>query len=62
MEYKMYHKAPYDDIERYGGLMEVSSPCSRFERRYDFDAFSMADYQSCENCRHLGSEDRCMIK
>ena len=42
MEYKLYHKAPYDDIERYGGLMEVSSPCSRFERRYDFDAFSIS--------------------
>lgn len=56
----MEEKRPYDDIERYGGLMEVSTPCSRFERRYDFDAFSMADYQSCENCRFLGAEDRCM--
>lgn len=34
--------------------MEICTHCNRFERRYDFDAFSMSDYQSCENCRHLG--------
>ncbi|MCI5687054.1 hypothetical protein AALA24_12400 [Anaerovoracaceae bacterium 42-11] len=53
---------PYDDIDRYGDLMEICTHCSRFERRYDFDTFSMADYQSCENCRHLGHDDRCMVK
>ncbi len=52
-------KRPYDDIEDAGGLMEISTRCSRFERRFDFDTFSMADYQSCENCRHLGPDDRC---
>lgn len=55
-------KTPYDDIERYGDLMEISTKCSRFERRYDFDAFSMSDYQSCENCRHLDHDDRCIVK
>lgn len=53
---------PYDDLDRYGDLMEISTKCSRFERRYDFDTFCMADYQSCENCRHLGPEDRCIVK
>ena len=55
----MMEKRPYNDIEPYSGLMEISSRCNRFERRFDFDVFSMADYQSCENCRHLGSEERC---
>ena len=53
---------PYDDIENMGGLMEISTRCSRFERRFDFDTFSMADYQSCENCKFLGPEDRCIVK
>lgn len=55
-------RIPYDDIERYGGFMEISTGCSRFERRYDFDTFSMSDYTSCENCRHLGPDDKCMAK
>ena len=62
MEYKLYHKAPYDDIERYGGLMGGKSSCRRFLRRYGFEGFSMADFQSCGKCRHFGSEDRCKIK
>lgn len=53
-------KRPYDDIETCSGLMEICTHCNRFERRFDFDTFTMADYQSCENCRHLGPEDRCM--
>ena len=55
-------KRPYDDIESIGGLMEICTNCSRFERRFDFDTFSMADYQSCENCKFLGPDDRCRIK
>lgn len=58
----MEEKKPYDDIERYGGLMEISTGCNHFERRFDFDAFSMSDYQSCENCRNLGPDDRCKAK
>ena len=54
MEYKLYHKAPYDDIERYGGLMEVSSPCSRFERRYDFDAFFYGGLSVLRKLQALG--------
>jgi len=54
-------KRVYDNRESYDGLMEISTRCSHFERRYDFDTFSMADYQSCENCRHLGPEDRCHV-
>jgi hypothetical protein len=53
---------PYDDMEHMGGLMEISTRCSHFERRFDFDTFSMADYQSCENCKFLGPEDQCRIK
>ena len=58
----MMEMRPYDDLERYGGLMEICSRCNRFERRFDFDTFSMADYQSCENCRHLGPDDQCRVK
>ncbi len=57
---QMDGKRPYDDIEGAADLMEVFGGCHRFERRYDFDMFSMADYQSCENCRHLGADDRCL--
>lgn len=53
---------PYDDIERVGNMMEIYTHCNRFERRFDFDTFSMSDYQSCENCRHLGADDKCMVK
>ena len=56
----MEEKRPYDDIDRFGGMMEICTHCNRFERRYDFDAFSMSDYQSCENCRHLGPDDQCL--
>lgn len=52
----------YGGPEDYGDLMEISSYCSRFERRGDFDLFSMDDYQSCENCRHLAHDDRCIVK
>ena len=52
----------YDNVETMGGLMEISTRCSHFERRFDFDTFSMADYQSCENCKFLGPEDQCQIK
>ncbi|MEF9922421.1 MAG: hypothetical protein RR769_05830 [Anaerovoracaceae bacterium] len=57
----------YNDMIKYdeahhGDLIEVSAYCSRFERRYDFDTFSMSDYQACENCRHLGADDRCIVK
>lgn len=55
-------KMPYGDIEGPDAMMEVYVGCHRFERRFDFDMFSMADYQSCENCRHLGADDRCLIK
>ncbi|MBR5315980.1 MAG: hypothetical protein IKU44_04235 [Firmicutes bacterium] len=54
-------KRPYDDMENYNGLMEICSRCIHFERRYDFDTFSMADYQSCENCRFLGPADQCIV-
>ena len=55
-------RRPYEEIEDMGGLMEISTRCSRFERRFDFDTFSMADYQSFENCRHLGPEDQCIVR
>ena len=37
----------------------VSSTCRKFSRRHDFDMFSMSDYRSCENCRHLNGENQC---
>ena len=35
------------------------SQCRKFSRRNDFDVFSMSDYTSCENCRHLNGENQC---
>lgn len=54
-------KRPYDDREGYGGMMEICTRCNDFARRFDFDTFSMADYQSCENCRYLGPDDLCAV-
>lgn len=48
--------------ERYGDDMTaVASHCSRFSRRHDFDTFNMSTYQSCENCRHLSADNRCVV-
>ncbi|MDO4744936.1 MAG: hypothetical protein Q4B18_00105 [Bacillota bacterium] len=38
------------------------SRCRKFARRHDFDIFSMSDYTSCENCRHLNGENQCEKK
>ena len=38
----------------------VYSQCRKFSRRNDFDVFSMSDYTSCENCRHLNGENQCV--
>lgn len=40
----------------------VSTKCKKFARRHDFDVFSMSDYRSCENCRHLNGENQCEKK
>ena len=37
----------------------VSAKCRKFARKHDFDLFSMSDYTSCENCRHLNGENQC---
>lgn len=37
----------------------VYSQCRKFSRRNDFDVFSMSDYTSCENCKHLNGENQC---
>ena len=42
-----------------GHMNGVSSTCRKFSRRHDFDVFSMSDYRSCENCRHLNGENQC---
>ena len=42
----MEQNLPYDDIDRYGDLMEICTHCNRFERRYDFDTFTMAELQA----------------
>lgn len=43
-------------------MMHPTWRCRRFERRYDFSTFNMADYTSCENCRHLSADNRCMVQ
>lgn len=40
----------------------VYSECRKFARRHDFDIFSMSDYNSCENCRHLNGDNQCTKK
>lgn len=35
------------------------SQCRKFSRRHDYDVFSMSDYTSCENCRHLNGDNQC---
>ena len=43
-----------------GDNMSVSySQCRKFSRRHDYDVFSMSDYTSCENCRHLNGDNQC---
>jgi len=43
-------------------MMAVSSHCSRFSRRHDMSIFNMGDYQSCENCAHMGQDNRCIAE
>lgn len=50
----------YKDSGDGGAFETYASHCGRFSRRHDFDAFSMSTYQTCENCRHLSADDRCM--
>ncbi|MDO4484993.1 MAG: hypothetical protein Q4C46_00200 [Bacillota bacterium] len=50
------------DERNNGGMNVVSSSCRKFSRRHDFDVFSMSDYTSCENCRHLNGENQCEKK
>ena len=48
------------DIREVNDNMNVAySQCRKFSRRNDFDVFSMSDYTSCENCRHLNGENQC---
>jgi len=42
-------------------MLTATSQCSRFSRRNDVNSFNMIDYQSCENCRHLTADDRCIL-
>lgn len=49
--------------EQYGDdMVALASHCSRFARRHDFDTFNMSTYQSCENCRHLSSDNQCLVR
>ena len=48
----------YDD----GAAMNFrASHCNRFSRRGDMSVFNMSDYQSCENCRHMTADQRCVV-
>ncbi|MBR3786988.1 MAG: hypothetical protein IKM63_01355 [Firmicutes bacterium] len=55
-------------MDKFGGsgvsdnMNVVYSGCRKFARRHDFDVFSMSDYTSCENCRHLNGENQCEKK
>ena len=41
-------------------MLTAATHCNRFSRRSDINSFNMIDYQSCENCRHLGPDDECL--
>ena len=46
----------------YGDDMTVTaSHCSRFSRKYDRSMFDMTDYRSCENCRYMTPDHRCIL-
>lgn len=47
----------YDDGDE---MYRKASHCSRFARRGDLTVFSMNEYQSCENCRHMTADNRCI--
>lgn len=51
-----YDEGEYDMGDQ---MLAVAAHCSRFSRRRDITAFNMADYRSCENCRHLGADSQC---
>ncbi len=52
------HKAKGDIV---GDMTIANSCCNRFSRRTDVNMFNMMDYTSCENCRHLGADNRCIV-
>ena len=43
-------------------MMSAATNCSRFTKRGDVDMFNMTDYRSCENCRHMSEDNRCVIE
>lgn len=52
-----------NDAYEFGDDMTyAASHCSRFTRRNDINAFNMANYQSCENCRHMTADNTCIVK
>lgn len=51
-----------ESSDYYDDMTNPASHCSRFERRHDFSMFNMSDYMSCENCRHLSADDRCIAR
>lgn len=55
-----YYYNGYEDFN--DDMSNPVSNCGRFERRHDFSTFNMSDYTSCENCRHLSSDNRCIVK
>ena len=51
-------------IEKYTSqseeMRDAHVRCSDFKRRGDIDMFSMADYESCENCRNMYADGQCV--
>lgn len=50
-----------DDYDLNDEMLTATSQCGRFSRRNDVTSFNMTDYQSCENCRHMTADDRCIL-
>lgn len=54
-----YDHEYYEDRDE--GMHVSASHCSRFSGRSDVSMFNMTDYQSCENCRHMTADSRCIF-
>ncbi len=57
----IYQEAVMDQFSG-DNMNVVTTECRKFSRKHDFDVFSMSDYTSCENCRHLNGENQCSRK
>ena len=49
------------DYEFGEDMTVTASHCRGFSRRHDLNVFNMQDYRSCENCRHMTPDRKCLL-